>query len=187
MLHTNKRMLITRIKPKMSILPDKLVFPANSGGILVHMKTYEIIDYVRVNYKHDTLVTCAMQCPLNMVNDLDPHRLDHPQLGYERYKCDHEPKFFKYDELSRKLRTPDCFELMDISYLTGNAEQDNIPVEHDSEEETAPSDKEPKGVIEYDRAIKDWARPVIEQADNPETPEEDIQTIIWPNREATDN
>ena len=45
----------------------------------------------------------------------------------------------------------------------------------------------PKGVIEYDRAIKDWARPVIEQADNPETPEEDIQTIIWPNRESTDN
>ncbi len=187
MLHTNKRMLITRIKPKMSILPDKLVFPANSGGILVNMKTYEIIDYVRVNYKHDTLVTCAMQCPLNMVNDLDPHRLDHPQLGYERYKCDHEPEFFKYDELSRKLRTPDCFELMDISYLIGNAEQDNIPVEHDSEEEATPSDKEPKGVIEYDRAIKDWVRPVIEQADNPETPEEDIQTIIWPNRESTDN
>ena len=76
---------------------------------------------------------------------------------------------------------------MDIRYLTGNTEQDNIPVEQDSEEETTPSDNEPKGVIEYDRAIKDWARPVIEQADNPETPEEDIQTIIWPNRESTDN
>ena len=145
----------------------------------------EIIDYVRVNYKHDTLVTYSMQCPLNMLNDLGPVHVTHPQLGYERYQCTNESEFLRYQEFARSLRTPDCFELIDISYLNDKTQSGEglIPVDPDDPD----SGQDIHGVIEYDRVITDWMRPVVEIADNPETPEDDPQTIIWPNQEATNN
>lgn len=184
MLHTKSKIHLSRIKPKMTIMPDKLVFPANSGGLLVNTRTLEIIDYVRVNYKHDTLVTYPMQCPLNMLQDGSPDKLVHPQLGYENYKANKEQEFLKYSEFSRSLRTPDAFELVDISYLNDKTQSGGgiIPNPPDT-----PDDPGEVAVVEYDRVITDWMRPLVEFTDNPETPEDDPQTIIWPNKESTNN
>ena len=116
MVHTDKQMHITRTQPKMTLNPDKIVFPRGAGGLLFNKNTWEIIDYVRVNYTHDTLVLYPLQCPLNMVLDTDMFRTKHPQLGYERYECTNEKKYLKMSEYTKSLRDPDAFELIDISY-----------------------------------------------------------------------
>lgn len=185
MLHTTNSMRITRISPKMTIAPDKLVFPANSGGLLVNTKTLEIIDYVRSNYNHDTLVMYAQQCPLHMVTDGSPDRLIKPQLGHERYSTTGEDQYLKYSEFTRELRTGDGYELIDISYLDGSTQSGTGLVPSDKED--TDTDTSTTGVIEYDRVITNWMRPIVEYTDNPETPEDDPQTIIWPNKESTGN
>ena len=120
MLHTDATMRMLRIQPKMVLKPDKLVFSRGAGGFLVNKNTMEIIDYVKVDYSNDTLVMYPLQCPLNVFDDSDPDRLEHPQLGHERYLCTNEPAYLKLSEWTNSLRDPDAFELLDFSYTRDN-------------------------------------------------------------------
>jgi hypothetical protein len=115
-LHNEKDIRLTRIPAKTAIKPDKLVFPEGAGGLLVNNQTLEIIDYVRIKYRHDTLVTTTMQRPLNLLYDTDPHRIGQPQLGYTRYQCPNEPWDLPFSMFAKELRGPDNFELVDLAF-----------------------------------------------------------------------
>ena len=117
MLDTDYQCVINHIAPKMDVKPDKLIFPANVGGLLVNQQTREIIDYVKGDFKHDSLVMYQLQCPLNTFKDVDPHRLTHPQLGHESYVCVNESPWLRLSDFTHHLRLTDCFELIDFCFM----------------------------------------------------------------------
>ena len=114
MLHIDKNVVMTRTAPKMTIGPDKLLFPQNVGGLLINKTTREIIDYIRVPYENSTLVEFVQQRPLNVLNK-DLHHLVDPSIAFEfnNYKSAPKYKPFRYFEAERSLNN---FELVDFAY-----------------------------------------------------------------------
>lgn len=58
-----------------TILPDKLQFEPNAGGLLINGATREVVDYVKIPYESCTLVTFADWKPLELIERDSPHGL----------------------------------------------------------------------------------------------------------------
>ena len=114
MLYTDKNVVMTRTAPKMTIGPDKLLFPKHVGGLLINKTTREIVDYIRIPYENSTLVEFCQQRPLNILQK-DLHHLTDPSIAFEFNNYDSAPKYkpFKYFDKSRSLNN---FELVDFAY-----------------------------------------------------------------------
>ena len=114
MLYTDKNVVMTRTAPKMTIGPDKLLFPKHVGGLLINKATREIVDYIRIPYENSTLVEFCQQRPLNILQK-DLHHLTDPSIAFEFNNYDSAPKYkpFKYFDKSRGLNN---FELVDFAY-----------------------------------------------------------------------
>ena len=113
-LRTDKNVVMTRTAPKMTIGPDKLLFPKEVGGLLINKATREIVDYIRIPYENSTLVEFVQQRPLNILHK-DIHHLTDPALAFEFNKYSAAPKYkpFRYFEAERSLNN---FELVDFAY-----------------------------------------------------------------------
>jgi hypothetical protein len=116
MLHTNNKTMMTHTQPKMTLGPDKLLFPSDVGGLLINKKSHEIIDYVRIPYASGTLVEFSMQRPLLALHDEDQHTLTRPQLGFENIGYEQTNKYMQFNRVDN-LRDISNFELIDFAYV----------------------------------------------------------------------
>jgi hypothetical protein len=114
-LHPHKRITTTITKPKMVINPDKLLFPADVGGLLYNTKTREIIDYTRIPYASGTLVEMSIPRRLRVINK-DPHRLVDPQIGFEWNSFKNREKYVKFN-MYDELRDINNYVLIDFAYM----------------------------------------------------------------------
>ena len=114
MLHSNKKLICTKTKPKITIGPDKFIFPTNAGGLLVNQRTREIVDYVRQFYASGTLIETCLQRPMNLiVNDIK--QLDNDSVAFEVNKFKSRSKYKEFNEYI-PCRTLDDYILIDFSY-----------------------------------------------------------------------
>ena len=57
---------VDRVDPLALLSPGKILFPPYARGLLMNRKTREFVDYVRIPYKDQTLVTVVSQPPLHI-------------------------------------------------------------------------------------------------------------------------
>lgn len=113
-LKSDKKLMFKKSNPIGTILPDKLRFEPNAGGLLVNANTREIIDYVRIQYDSCTLVTFAPEKPLEFIERDSPHLLSGnasagSQLNYQRKDA------WNAFSHSSNLRDLNAYYLLDIA------------------------------------------------------------------------
>ncbi len=65
-MHEGVQYGIDKVEPLAMLCPGKLLFPPHARGLLMNTKTREFVDYVRIPYKDQTLVTTVAQPPLHI-------------------------------------------------------------------------------------------------------------------------
>lgn len=114
MLHTDKQLVCTKTEPIMTIGPDKFLFPANVGGLLVNKRTREVVDYVRQMYSSGTLIETSLQRQINYISK-DIKQLTSPSLAFEFNAYKSKSKYEKFDTFE-KGRDLDEYILIDFTY-----------------------------------------------------------------------
>ena len=65
-MHEGVQHGIDKVEPLAMLCPGKLLFPPHVRGLLMNTRTREFVDYVRIPYQDQTLVTLVAQPPLHI-------------------------------------------------------------------------------------------------------------------------
>lgn len=169
-LDTNQMINFTVQECRRTLGKDKLVFDKNAGGILINKLTKEVIDYTRVYFEDETLVTIASYKPLKLTTKEDTYSLSKDIIGFGNVVPVSSDKGFNYFDGYKDLKDLEQFVLVDIStneILKSDPIIPDIPVEppveddqgedldhefdneHTDHEIINPEIKDPNVIIEY--------------------------------------
>ena len=165
-LQTDKKLNYSIQTCRRSLGKDKLVFDKDAGGLLINTKTKEVIDYTRVFFKDETLVTIGSYKPLKLSDKENAESVISSSIGFQNHNILSSDQGFNFFDQYTDLKNPDDFVLVDISTTEVIEQINNVP-----EEPSIQPEEEPDDGIDLDREFEN------EHTDHETTPSEEESTI----------
>ena len=166
-LQTNKKLNYSIQTCRRSIGKDKLVFDKDAGGLLINTKTKEVVDYTRVFFKDETLVTIGSYKPLKLSDKENAESVINTNFGFMNHNIVSADQGFNFFDQYTDLKNPDDFVLVDISTTEVIEVEDNTP----DEPVVPPEDDESNEGIDLDREFDNVHKDLeeYEETDSPES------------------
>ena len=115
LLHSEEPMVHNIIEPIRILYPDKLLFPADTGGLLINKKTREIVDYVKIPYESGNLVTFPPQSELRLLNRDNLYDLTANNIALRQHNAAYSDKYNSFSIEYDDVRSLDNYVLYDLT------------------------------------------------------------------------
>lgn len=137
-LHSEEPLVHSFIEPLMVLYPDKLTFPCQTGGLLINRYTREVVDYVRIQYDSNELVTFPAQQELRLMHRDNLYDLVAPNLAIRKHNTSYTDKYNPFSMEYTDVRRLPSYLLYDLTVA-------RLPVEEEEPggEDTPPTPEEP--------------------------------------------
>ena len=135
-LHSEEPLVHNLIEPKMILYPDKLTFYPSSGGLLINRYTREVVDYVKIPYDSNILVTFPVQPELRLMHRDNLYDLTTPNLGIRQHNTSYTDKYNPFSMEYTDVRRLSAYLLYDLTVA-------RMPVEEEEPEEPDTPPEEP--------------------------------------------
>ena len=129
LLHSEEPMVHNIIEPIKVLYPDKLLFPPDTGGLLINKKTREIVDYVKIPYDSGLLVTFPPQRELRLLDRDNLYDLTTNNVALRQHNTSYSDKYNPFSMEYDEIRALDNYVLYDLTVARAPKEITKDPVD----------------------------------------------------------
>lgn len=145
-LHSKEPLVHNTIEPLNVLYPDKLLFPSKTGGLLINRYTREVVDYVRVQYDSNELITFPVQQELRLMHRDNLYDLVTPNIAIRKHNTSYTDKYNPFSMEYTDVRRLSAYLLYDLTVA-------RLPIvtedDDDTGDDTPSTPDQPVEPVEY--------------------------------------